>query len=57
MIWVLRLFGFPVFELSASEPEQYGWGHNVGGQYEIAQEPAEGYYESPDEEFGFRGPT
>lgn len=57
MRWVLRLFGFPVVDLSASESDEAGWGYHTAGQFEVAQEPSEGYYGDSEPEFGFRGPS
>lgn len=58
MRWVLRLFGFPIFDLSAEEPDWSGYGGSTGGQFEIAQGPVGGqeWEISPDdpEGFGFR---
>ena len=56
MRWVLRVFGFPVFDLAACEPEEGGWSQHTGGQFELAQEAPEAYYGEPDEEFGFKVP-
>lgn len=55
MRWALRIFGFPIFELSAGEPTGYAGGHYTGGQFELSTEALSPQYEEvPEEEFGFR---
>lgn len=55
MRWTLRLFGFPVFELSAEELEDSHWGNATSGQFELVQADPGAEYVEPDEGFGFRG--
>lgn len=55
MRWVLRLFGFPVFELHADEQTEYADGGTTGGQFELASGDLSVQYEEDPEAFGFRG--
>jgi len=60
MIWVLRVFGYPVLtfgpELTVDEAEEAARISNTGGQFEIAERPSEDEYEETEYDFGFRSP-